>query len=161
MALIHETLYKTNTYDDVDMGVYLTSLVEQIAVSYPSAKSVKTVVEADGTLLDIARATPCGLVINELVTNSLKYAFPQSFECGKKRGAPCTITVRLTKDGDAYTLNVQDNGIGISRDLDITSTKTLGLKLVTFLSRHQLRGKIEIDRIEGTRIVIRFPEPGN
>ncbi|WML67833.1 MAG: hypothetical protein METHP_01399 [Methanoregula sp. SKADARSKE-2] len=156
MALIHETLYKTNTYADVDMGVYLRSLVDQIAVLYPAGGPVKTIVEADGTLLDIARATPCGLIINELITNSLKYAFPPSFDCEKVRGATSTIAVRLAKEGDAYALTIEDNGIGIPDDLDITSTKTLGLKLVSFLSRHQLQAKIEIDRSGGTRFILRF-----
>jgi two-component sensor histidine kinase len=77
MALIHETLYNTRQYSNVDMEVYLTTLIEQVITSYSSPQSVRTLVEAKGVTLDLARATPIGLIINELVTNSLKYAFPQ------------------------------------------------------------------------------------
>ncbi len=76
MALIHETLYRTRKYANVDMDVYLNTLVDQIAASYATAKFVRTIVNADNTLLDITRATPCGLIINELVTNSFKYRIP-------------------------------------------------------------------------------------
>ena len=112
MALIHETLYRTKKYSSVDMGVYLATLIEQIATSYSSAKSIQTIIDADGTTIDIARATPCGLIINELITNSFKYAFPESFDCTAERGEPCTIRVTLKKEADTYIMSVADNGIG-------------------------------------------------
>ncbi len=87
MALIHDTLYRTKNYSRVNMDVYLSTLVGQIVNSYESAKSIKTVVDAEGITLDLSRATPGGLIINELMTNSLKYAFPNSFDCEKVRGA--------------------------------------------------------------------------
>ena len=156
MALIHETLYRTKNYSRVNMDVYLSTLVGQIANSYESAKSIKTVVDAAGITLDLSRATPGGLIINELMTNSLKYAFPDSFDCEKVRGEPCTIEVSLTQDDGAYILTVRDNGIGLPGYLDIGTTKTLGLKLVNFLAKHQLRASIEIHSDKGAEFRFRF-----
>ena len=76
MALIHETLYKTRNFSHVDMSVYLTTLVGQIAGTYLSQKSIRTTVNAEGLSLDLARATPCGLIVNELVTNCSSMRFP-------------------------------------------------------------------------------------
>ena len=76
MALIHETLYLTHQFSNVDMEHYLTSLVEQVVISYRSSQVVRTIVEAGGVALDIGRGIPTGLIINELLTNSLKHAFP-------------------------------------------------------------------------------------
>jgi len=156
MALIHDTLYRTKNYSRVNMDVYLSTLVGQIINSYDSAKSIKTIVDAHGITLDLSRATPGGLIINELMTNSLKYAFPSSFDCEKIRGSPCTIEVHLIQDDGAYILTVRDNGIGLPGDLDVGTTKTLGLKLVNFLSKHQLRSSIEIHADMGTEFRFRF-----
>ncbi len=156
MALIHETLYKTKKYSRVNMDVYLTTLVGQIADSYESAKLVKTSVDAHGITLDLSRATPGGLIINELLTNSLKYAFPPSFDCEKVRGTSCTIEVYLTEDDGSYILTVRDNGVGLPENLDITTTKTLGLKLVNFLAKHQLRASIEVHSDKGAEFRFRF-----
>jgi PAS domain S-box-containing protein len=156
MALIHETLYRTKKYSRVNMDVYLSTLVGQVVNSYESAKSIQTVVDTHGITLDLSRATPGGLIINELLTNSLKYAFPASFDCEKIRGAPCTITVSLIEDDGSYILTVKDNGIGLPGGLDISTTKTLGLKLVNFLSKHQLRASTEIYSDEGAEFRFRF-----
>jgi PAS domain S-box-containing protein len=159
MALIHETLYRTKKYSSVNMGVYLTTLIDQIAASYSSQKTVRTLVDADGTTIDIARATPCGLIINELITNSFKYAFPESFDCAAERGERCTIRVTLKKEDGMYILSVGDNGRGLPEGLDIRTTQSLGLKLVNFLARHQLRAKIEIFTVNGTEFIFRFSDP--
>jgi PAS domain S-box-containing protein len=156
MALIHETLYRTKNYSRVNMDVYLSTLVGQVVRSFELAKSVKTVVDAHGITLDLSRATPGGLIINELMTNSLKYAFPASFDCETIRSAPCTIGVSLTQDDGAYLLTVRDNGIGLPEDLDVGTTKTLGLKLVNFLAKHQLRSSIEIRSDNGAEFRFRF-----
>ncbi len=156
MALIHDTLYRTKNYSRVNMEVYLSTLAGQIINSYESAKCVKTVVDATGITLDLTRATPGGLIINELMTNSLKYAFPASFDCETIRSAPCTIGVSLTQDDGAYLLTVRDNGIGLPEDLDVGTTKTLGLKLVNFLAKHQLRSSIEIRSDNGAEFRFRF-----
>ena len=156
MALIHETLYKTRMFSNVNMDVYLSTLTEQIAGTYLSKKSIHTVVNADGITLDLARATPCGLIINELITNVFKYAFPAPFDCRSARQEPCTLWVSFTSKDGYYKLSVRDNGIGLPETFDLAATKSLGLKLVTFLARHQLRAKVEVIRENGTEYVIRF-----
>ncbi len=158
MALIHETLYRTNRFDEVDLGVYLGTLVNQVAQIFRMTRPVKMVVDVHGVMLDLPRATPVGLIVNELVTNSFKYAFPESFDVQAARGAPPTISVTLVKDDGFYILTVKDNGTGLPHDLDITKTKTLGLKLVNFLARHQLRATIQTKTQNGTEFVFRFRE---
>jgi PAS domain S-box-containing protein len=156
MALIHETLYRTGKFSSVDMQVYLTTLIGQVAGTYAGDTPVRTLIDAKGVVLDLSRATTAGLIINELVTNSFKYAFPASFDCRSVRGEPCTIRIAFTcEDGD-YRLAVSDNGCGLPPGLDIASTKSLGLKLVNFLALHQLRAEIEVRSDRGTEFIFRL-----
>ena len=157
MALIHETLYRTRNYSNVDMNVYLTTLVDQVVKSYEGTRKIITVVEAPGLTLDLSRATTAGLIINELVTNSFKYAFPPSFPNDGEHGAPA-LNVSLAKDGNAITLAVKDNGVGLPPGLDPATTKTLGLKLVNFLAKHQLRAKIESSSENEAEFRFRFAD---
>jgi len=109
-------------------------------------------IDAEDVELGIDDAIPCGLIVNELVSNSLKYAFPHS-QCGK-------ITVRFENgDNESIVLTVADSGIGLPADLDISATETLGLQLVTILTK-QLRGTIELDRERGTKFTIKFQGTG-
>ena len=141
------------------MDLYLSTLVSQVINSYVSGPSVKTVVEAHGFTLDLARATPAGLITNELLTNSFKYAFPEGERSrGCSPGDPCIITVSLSLDAGMYTLSVADNGIGLPLDFDIHATQSLGLKLVGFLARHQLRANIVVNTSKGTEFGFRFKE---
>ena len=156
MALVHETLYKTKTFSRVDMDMYLNTLVGQIVTSYPSPKKIRAIVEAEGVTLDLDRAMPCGLIITELVTNTLKYAFPPSFDCTLQRNAPCTLQVTMAKSDDTNLLTVHDNGVGLPAGFDLKKTKTLGLKLVGFLAKHQLKATIEVAPDNGTEFRFRF-----
>jgi PAS domain S-box-containing protein len=159
MALIHETLYKTRQYSEVNMELYLSTLIDQVVNSYSSTQSIGTFVDAKGITLDLGSATPIGLIINELVTNSLKYAFPpDSIHCRADREEPCTIGIRLTKEDGTYLLIVSDNGVGLPKEFNIRITKSLGLKLVNFIARHQLRADLEIRTKNGTEFVFRFKE---
>ncbi|MCK9592718.1 MAG: PAS domain S-box protein [Methanoregula sp.] len=156
MALIHETLYRTGKYSQVDMKEYLSPLVRQIALSYDPSSLMKTEVKVNGATLDLSRATPCGLIVTELITNSFKYAFPPSFDCMKIRSEPCTIRVSLEHDGEDYCLSVSDNGTGLPQGFDIRTAQSLGLRLVYFLARHQLKARIEVKTECGTEITFRF-----
>jgi two-component sensor histidine kinase len=119
---------------------------------------IRTKVCAQEMVLDLARATTAGLIINELVTNSFKYAFPTEFDCMTERGEPCTIQVLLTCDDGRHVLTVNDNGRGLPTDLDPLATKSLGLRLMTFLARHQLRAEIEVLRDKGIEYIFRLNE---
>ena len=158
MALIHETLYRTNTFDKVNMEMYLTTLLDQIAKSFKTKRFVKTSVDARGIMLDIQRATPAGLIINELVTNSFKYAFPESFDSVAVRNAPPAISITLARNDGAYVMTVKDNGVGLPPEIDLAKTQTLGLKLVNFLAKHQMHAKIEVNTENGTEFVFRLKE---
>jgi two-component sensor histidine kinase len=107
-------------------------------------------------MLDIPRATPAGLIINELVTNSFKYAFPPSFDSLAVRSAPPEITVTFAKPGREYVMSVRDNGVGLPPGFDLAKTQTLGLKLVNFLAKHQLRATVGIKGDKGTEFIFRM-----
>ena len=150
MSLVHEKLYQSKGLADVDFKGYVKSLVSSIFSSYgASAAGITPITETDDVSIGLETAIPCGLIINELVSNSLKYAFP-----GNKKGE---IRVALRSfDEDALVLEVGDNGIGMPEDLDFRNTTSMGLHLVNILSEDQLHGKIELDRAGGTIFRIRF-----
>ena len=158
MALIHETLYRTGKFSTVDMKVYLSNLISQVAASYKESAKIRIVTEINEVSLDLARATTAGLIINELVTNSFKYAFPPGFDCMAVRKEPCTIRVALYREDGTDVLIVADNGCGLPAGLDPMATKSLGLKLVNFLACHQLRANIEVRADRGTEFIFRLKD---
>ena len=153
MALIHETLYRTGKFSNVDMGIYLENLISQVVGSYGERSKVRTVIDVRDVALEIGRATTAGLIINELVTNSFKYAFPPGFDCMAIRGEPCTIRVSLAHMGGTNVLTVADNGCGLPEGFDPLKSKSLGLKLVNFLARHQLHADIDVMAEKGTKFI--------
>ncbi len=156
MALIHETLYRTGKFSNVDMEVYLATLIRQVAATFRGNVVVDTTVDARGVVLDLSRATTTGLIINELVTNSFKYAFQPPFDCVTVRGEPCKIRISITEEAGTILLSVADNGTGLPADLDPLAARSLGLKLVNFLARHQLRAEIAVRKDKGTEFIFRF-----
>ena len=108
--------------------------------------------------MPIDTAIPCGLVMSEIVTNSLKYAFPKTFSCTEIRKEPCTVALTMHREGSDYLLKIADNGIGMPEGIDITMSHSLGLYLIRFIIKHQLRGSLEISTSGGTAFTIRFPD---
>jgi two-component sensor histidine kinase len=149
LALIHERLYASRDMAGVDMADYLGLLVNRLASTYEQpARRVRVRVEVEKLSLDIDTAIPCGLIVNELVSNALKHAFPDGRE-----GA---VRVRLGRTENGwYRLSVEDNGVGFPEGLDFSKTKTLGCQIVTNLSA-QLGGTIAVDRVGGTKIILQF-----
>jgi two-component sensor histidine kinase/HAMP domain-containing protein len=152
MSLIHEKLYESKELAKVDFGRYVGELTQGLVRVYGERTGkIRLDLDIKDIFLGIDTAIPCGLIINELVTNSLKYAFPE--------GREGTVYISMRKiDEERLELVLSDNGIGMPEDLDFRNTRTLGLQLVTTLSEHQLQGSIELDRTEGTEFRIKFSE---
>jgi two-component system cell cycle sensor histidine kinase/response regulator CckA len=149
MALIHEKLYQSRDYSRVEFADYVRKTITHLFSLYEiPAGSISYKVEAEDIYLDIGRAIPCGLIINELVTNSLKHAFP-----GKRKGE---IIVRISKQDDAkYRLMVKDTGVGLPEDFDPDKQKTLGFQIIRDLVR-QLEGSMKVKKDSGTEIIVLF-----
>jgi PAS domain S-box-containing protein len=150
MALIHEKLYQSTDFKRIDFGDYISSLATKLFHTYNADPSlIKLKINAENILLDINTAIPLGLIVNELITNSLKHAFPD--------GKPGKINVNFHTQDDHYEFTVEDNGIGFPEDLDYQNTDSLGLQLINSLTS-QIDGEIELDRNKGTEFKIKFPE---
>jgi two-component sensor histidine kinase len=149
MALIHETLYQSSDLGLVDFGVYIRSLAEQVFHSYNIlADRIGLQIQAEAVLLDTNQAIPCGLILNELLSNCLKHAFP-SDRSGE-------VSIELWSDASRrVTLIVRDTGIGFPAQMDFRQTETIGLQLVCTLSE-QLGGTLELDRHTGTAFKLSF-----
>lgn len=150
MALIHEKLYQTGDLTRINLTEYANELVSDLFRSYSvNTYLVKYNIKSNNILLDINTAIPCGLIINELVTNSIKHAFPNN--------TPGEIDIQINCHNDEFILKVQDNGVGFPEELDLEKVKTLGLQLVTNLT-NQLDGTIDLKREKGTCFQIKFQE---
>ena len=99
-------------------------------------------------------AIPCGLMINELVTNALKYAFPP--DRFPQNDFTCSIVITVTCNQNEYALSVADNGAGLPDGVNLNTTKSLGLRLVRLLGQHQLQGTLDLDGASGTCVTLRF-----
>ena len=152
MAFIHEKLYQSKDLTRVDFTDYVNTLTRNLFTTYGvSTARIKLNIDIKNVSLPLDKAIPCGLIINELVSNSLKHAFPPDKEGEIK------IALHLS-NGNKWQLIVSDNGVGIPEDIDFRNTKSLGLHLVTILAEDQLRGEINLNRTEGTEFKIRFKE---
>jgi PAS domain S-box-containing protein len=154
MALVHEKLYRSDNLARIDFQDYLEPLTSNLRTTFGVSDSVRCDIDAAGIEFGLDQAIPCALIINELVTNAMKHAFPM----GKPVAgfATCDIRITVKMDGDECTLSVADNGIGLPPDLDWRSCSSLGLRLVRMLGEHQLGGHILLDPTEGTRFILRF-----
>ncbi len=155
MALLHETLYRSPSLSRVSLASYLEAIGAQLARSYLTEAAPRLTVQVDDVALPIDQAMPCGLLVSELVTNAFKHAFGA--------GAGGSIVVAATRDREAVVLSVSDDGVGLPAEVDLTTTPSLGLRLVRRLT-DQLNGELTIERARGTAITVRFevaptPEP--
>ncbi len=157
MSLIHEKLYKGNEAYTLDFSSYLEKLAENLLRTYStSSKNIRLNMDLkENTFLDMDTAVPLGIIVNELISNSLKHAFTE-----KKEGE---ILVRLCRDEEKrneirnliFSLTISDNGKGIPKDLDLENIESLGLQLVSTLV-DQLDGELQLKRDNGTDFTLRF-----
>jgi PAS domain S-box-containing protein len=157
MALIHEKLYQSSDLSRIDFAEYIHGLVRYLIPAYEPANQVTFHIQAEEVRLSLNCAVPCGLIVNELVSNALKHAFPD--------GRPGTVKVSASGDGDQIRLIVADDGVGLPAGQDVLEGDTLGLQLVQSLVG-QLEGSLTLSGEQGTRCEITFcdsspetPEP--
>ena len=149
MSLVHEGLYESSDLSNLDMQKYLEDVALAMRESHPESARVSIKTDVDRIPLSIELAIPCGLIINEFLSNSLKHAFPGQ--------TPGEIRIALHKaNEDEIALIYADNGIGLPENFDIRKAKTLGLRLINNLVKGQLGGKLEILRNQGTEFKINF-----
>ncbi|MHB9029351.1 MAG: sensor histidine kinase [Candidatus Latescibacterota bacterium] len=154
MALIHEKLYQSESLARIDLSEYIPSLVSNLFISYGANEAaIRAELHVEKISLDIDTVIPCALIINELVSNSLKHAFPDTWRCTGEAGV---VRIDLYSGaGDELVLMVKDNGMGLPEGMEIQSYETLGLKLVTILVK-QLSGAIRVSTNGGTEFMITF-----
>ncbi|HEY9608218.1 PAS domain S-box protein [Allocoleopsis sp.] len=160
MALIHEKLYQSSNLAQIDFQDYITSLVGNLCRSYDTRRhDVTFKINVEPVSLAIDTAIPCGLIINELVTNSLKYAFPENQAgeiCISLQFGESPLNAPL--DRENFILTIRDNGIGLPQDFDFRNTSSLGLQLMCRLAK-QIGGSLQHNRSQGTEFKIVFTKP--
>ncbi|MBW2604856.1 MAG: PAS domain S-box protein [Deltaproteobacteria bacterium] len=152
MALIHSQLYQSDRFDRIDMTRYITDLAEHLLFAYGGERKVNLAIEPSGVFLSISQAIPCALVLNELITNSLKHAFRDRAQ-GK-----IGISIH-DSDDNTVQLRVSDNGTGITEGIDVKPGGGLGIEVVKHLVAGQLKGEMRINHDDGTDICIEFKRP--
>lgn len=148
MAFIHESLYQSENFDSVNFSEYISSLTKNLVHTYSiGSQKIKLVLTLDKLFLNLDLSIPCGLIINEIISNSIKYAFPNNRDG--------IIFVTLSTKQKKVTIEIGDNGIGLPKTIDIKNSETLGLQLVETLV-DQINGKVKLSRNKGTVFKINF-----
>lgn len=147
MAMIHEQLYSQKEVHQIDFAAYIREVVPALVAAYDRQNAITLRLELEPVVLSIDQSIPCGLILNELVTNAIKHAYPQG--AGE-------IVVRLSVDEKYATIKVEDRGGGISEEQRKQSSQTLGMQLIDSLTR-QLKGSVEFSSPPGLTIKIEFP----
>jgi two-component sensor histidine kinase len=143
---IHTKLYQSESYSNVNLSEYTKELLWELSRSYGLLFENITARIGDISI-DVNTAIPLGLIVNELVTNSMKHAFPDP-EKGK-------IAIIISKEGSRITLTVSDNGVGLPANIDFNNTESVGLSLLNQLVK-QIDGNIELHQENGTQFIITF-----
>jgi len=147
MAVIHENLYRTEDFSSINFSNYLQNLLGNLVASYRINEEVVLVTELEDVDLILDQAIPCGLLVNELITNALKYAW--------KQGEKGTITIHLSQKKNIIHLYIFDDGVGLPFNFKDNKPETLGLQLVETLLE-QLDGELDVENENGTKYFIKF-----
>lgn len=147
MALVHEKIYQSEDLSSINYKEYIDQLAEYLFTSHEHS-NVTYSIDSDNVNMSIDSAIPAGIIINELITNSLKHAFPD--------GRKGSVGIKLREQKNGILLIVEDDGIGFKQDFELNKTSSLGLELVNALSQ-QLNAKVEVDSKNGTRFSFYIP----
>ncbi len=150
MAMVHESIYRSRNITTIDAHEHLTALVNEIIPNFSVGKAIEVVVDAHGCTLDLNSGILYSLIVNELITNSIKYAF-EGRDSGK-------ISVVMDCSGEEKVLSISDDGVGIPDDVDPFQRPSLGMNIVHSVVTDQMDGTIELVRGEGTTWVLTFPK---
>lgn len=149
MAIIHEYLYRSENQSAIDLSLYIESLADNLLAVYADTKKELMInYKMDSVFTDFDIAIPVGLIVNEIITNSIKHAFIE-----RPKGK---IDISLEKNNSKIKLTIKDDGIGVPVNLDIENSKSLGLQLIKLLVS-QLNGDYKIHRDDGTTVQIKIP----
>jgi len=148
MELLHRKLYESPNLNQINFKEYILNLIDNISATYTLNGSVQVDTKIDEVFLDIEKAMSCGLVLNEIITNAFKYAFP-------KNENPI-LYISLAQSSQELILLIRDNGKGIPNDIDITNSSTLGLKLIYSISKLQLKGTLNYNYNDGSEFTLVF-----
>ncbi len=151
MALIHDRLYRSSDLQSIDFEDFISSLAEDLMETYSTQEDrIHLNLDVEDVDIDIDNIVPLGLIINEMLTNSLKYAFPDEMKG--------TISISFHKRGDEYFLEVSDDGMGIPEEFEIEKSDSLGMMLINSLT-YQIGGELKLERSPGTTYHINFKDP--
>jgi len=153
IAAVHEKLYQSDVFTTIEMKDYITNLAETLLQFHKDSKKIDCYLRIDDIRMDINKAIPCGLILNELISNVVKHAFPNSEE-GK-----IVVSMQQVKRG-ACEIRVKDNGIGLKGNIENLKTDSMGFELVTILT-DQLEGKLSVNTKDGTEFKVLFPIKNN
>jgi PAS domain S-box-containing protein len=163
MSIIHEKLYSSETSEKINLGDYIENLIDSLFYSYGKYGKINREILVGNLFLDVGLAIPCGLIITELVSNSLKYAFPDNkgnikieFFKGEAKHQQDNMDIKLNDKEYLYSLIISDDGIGLEEDLNINNLNSLGLKIAKSLVEERLKGSFSIDSDKGTKFTIKF-----
>ncbi len=149
MAMVHEQLYQSKELSKIEMQKYIETIVRDLKIMYAPQKYIKSNIQVDSIYFDVVHAIPCGLILNELVSNAYKHAFKN-----REKGE---IIVKLSAKSEKYELVVKDDGAGLPPKFDPEHTDTLGMQLVKMLSL-QLEGDLKIENKRGTSFTLEFKD---
>lgn len=149
MMVLYDKLYLSDNFTDISIKKYLPVLVEEIVRNFPNSEKVKIEDHVDNFIIEAEKLFPLGIVVNEIITNMMKYAFE-----GRESGV-----IRLTAllNNNHVTIEIRDNGIGIPESINIKNSSGFGMQLVVMLLE-QIAGTIRIERVDGTRFVLEFDQ---
>ncbi len=151
MALVHETLYESENMAEITLSGYLKKLGHHLEQTMTdNTRPVRITYDIENIVLEIDQAIPCGLILNELLTNAFKYAFPEG-------DGVIRISGRCYPNSKQIELIIQDNGVGLPEEMNIDNIESLGIKIVSLLVKSQLEGSLDIRNDNGTRFEIRWP----